>query len=254
MQVETYIIVADKFADFTVNQHTVTLSHFKALLSLPCHLQPETARLMLGQGISDDDRTSIVALIEGSARHRLRWDIDALHKQGMRATAQLSHKRNPCNTLIGSPEVVDENTFRLDLFIDQNCELMNDHQTGQHVQGMVLVEAARQSFLAVTEKYFLLDHNRKSYFVINEMRSAFLGFVFPLPAHMEYRVLSKNINDRRQRFDVEVDLIQASEVRVRTAISFTAYPDEVISEKEAGLAIEAVAHVRSACQPVAVAA
>ena len=254
MHRDTYIIVADKFADFTVNERAVTLSQFKALISLPRHLLPSRARLVLGQRISDDERAWIATMLEGSDDHRERWDIDALRSHRGRATADLSHKKKACNTLIGRPEAVGEDVFRLDLYIDQNCELMEDHQTGQHVQGMILVEAARQAFLAVTQEFFLKGTSGKTYFVINEMRSSFLGFVFPLPAHMDYRVTLKDVNDRRQRFNVEIDLIQVGEVRARSTFAFTAYPDEVISQKEAGLAMQAAAVVRGAPQPVAVAA
>ena len=254
MDADTYIVVADKFADFTVNDRTITLSHLKALLSLPNHLLPERARLVLGQGVSDDERAGIATMVEASEDHRERWDINALRSHCDRATAALSHKKKACNTLIGPPEAVGEDTFRLDLCIDQNCELMEDHQTGQHVQGMILVEAARQAFLAVTEEFFLKGANRKSYFVINEMNSSFLGFVFPLYAYMEYRIVLKDINDRRQRFNVEIDLIQIGELRVRTTFAFTAYPDEVIAQKEASLAMQAAALVRKTPQPVAIAA
>ncbi|MFT6532886.1 MAG: hypothetical protein ACJASC_002442 [Limimaricola cinnabarinus] len=240
---EHYIVVADKFADFTVNARTLTLSQLRALLVLPGHLLPDRARLVMGQGISDAERAEIVALIEASDGHAARWDIATLKDTRARATADLSHKHQPCNTLIGPPEAVGEDTFRLDLCIDESCELMGDHQTGQHVQGMVLVEAARQAFLAVTEEFFLKGANHKSYFVINGMSSAFLGFVFPLPAHMDYRIVSKDINERRQRFEVEVDLVQGGEVRTRTTFAFTAYPDEVIAAKEASMAMQATAAV-----------
>lgn len=254
MDTDTYIIVADKFADFAVNDRTITLSQLKAFLSLPNHLLPARARLVLGQGVSDDERASIATMVEASDDHRARWDIDTLRSHRDRAAATLSHKKKACNTLIGPPDPIGEDTFRLDLCIDQNCELMEDHQTGQHVQGMILVEAARQAFLAVTEEFFLKDANRKSYFVINEMSTSFLGFVFPLAAHMEYRIVLKDINERRQRFNVEIDLIQVGEVRARTTFAFTAYPDEVISQKEATLAMEAAALVRRASQPIAIAA
>ncbi|KQT61219.1 MULTISPECIES: AfsA-related hotdog domain-containing protein [unclassified Aureimonas] len=254
MEADTFIVVADKFAEFSVNDRTVTSSQLKSLLSLPHHLLPTRARLLLGQGISDIECKAIVALVEASDNHRQRWDIEDLRARTERADAGLSHKRNACNTLIGSPVMVDENTFHLNLCIDQDCELMGDHQTGQHVQGMVLVEAARQAFLAVTEKHFLKGANHKSYFVINDMSTTFLGFVFPLPAHMEYRIVSKDINDRRQRFTVEVDLVQVGEVRARTNFSFTAYPEDLIAQKEAGLAMEAVTAVRARTQPIAIAA
>lgn len=83
MVTDAYIVVADKFADFTVNDRTITQSHLKALFALPDHLLPERARVVLGQGVSDAERAEIVALVEGSENNRRRWDIDAL--KGCRA-------------------------------------------------------------------------------------------------------------------------------------------------------------------------
>lgn len=48
MVTDAYIVVADKFTDFTVNDRTITQSHLKALFALPDHLLPERARVVLG--------------------------------------------------------------------------------------------------------------------------------------------------------------------------------------------------------------
>ncbi|MDO5704277.1 MAG: AfsA-related hotdog domain-containing protein [Paracoccus sp. (in: a-proteobacteria)] len=239
----SYIVVADKFVDFAVNARTITLRHLFALFELPAHLLPDRARLELGQGVSDDDCQKIISTVDGCKILSARWDIDALRDRPARAGSDLSHKRKPRNTLICPPHQVQEGVFHLDLRIDQDCELMDDHQTGQHVQGMILVEAARQAFLAVTEQFFLTGFNHKSYFVITSMNTEFMGFVFPLAAHMEYRIISQDINERRQRFEVEIDLIQGQGIKARTTCAFTVYPDQVISEKEAMLASQAVSLV-----------
>lgn len=135
---------------------------------------------------------------------------------------------------------MDENRFRMDLCIDENSELMRDHQTGQHVQGMVFVEASRQAFLAVTEAFFQDEGEDSVYFVINSMTTEFMGFVFPIRSHIDYRVVSKDINERRKKFSVEIEIIQGGEIRTRSAISFTVYPNRIISEREAALARDAV--------------
>ncbi len=83
---------------------------------------------------------------------------------------------------IGVAEKVNENLFSLPLLIDERCELMTDHQTGQHIQGMILVEACRQTFIAVTEEFYMSDKVGQSYYVINDMNIKFSNFLFPLPA------------------------------------------------------------------------
>lgn len=128
----------------------------------------------------------------------------------------------------------------MDLCIDENSELMRDHQTGQHVQGMVLVEASRQAFLAVPEAFFQDEGEDSAYFVINSVTTEFMGFVFPIRSHIDYRVVSKDINERRKKFSVEIEIIQGGEIRTRSTISFTVYPNRIISEREAALARDAV--------------
>src|SRR3546814_8567164 len=89
---------------------------------------------------------------------------------------------------------------------------MLDHLTGQHIQGMVLTEACRQMFLAVTEKYFLQDYRaKKRYFVIDTMTMRYNAFAFPLPAQITYKVLSKNVQKSHKRsFHVDMEVMQCS--------------------------------------------
>lgn len=240
MTLQTLIVVADKFAAFAIDKQVVTLTQLDSMLNLSKQILPGQYRVILGQGVSDADIARLINQIELHDPDMSRWNVGALHQQPGRADASLSHKHKPCNTLIAPPQMIDQDNYKIELLIDENCELMDDHQTGQHIQGMVLVEAARQAFLAVTERFFLQDSDHKSYFVINSMTTSFFGFVFPTPAQINYLVVSKDINDRRQRFSVEVNVVQCGETRMTTAFTFTAYPDQVIAEKEVSLAIDAV--------------
>src|SRR3546814_13219305 len=77
---------------------------------------------------------------------------------------------------------------------------------------MVLTEACRQMFLAVTEKYFLQDYRaKKRYFVIDTMTMRYNAFAFPLPAQITYKVLSKNVQKSHKRsFHVDMEVMQCS--------------------------------------------
>ncbi|WP_120635067.1 AfsA-related hotdog domain-containing protein [Ruegeria sp. EL01] len=236
---DTLIVVADKFAEFTSGKPAVTLSQLRAMLVLPEHMVSGPVQLLPGQGLSDLEIADLLKQIAALDPTGSRWDLTLFQNLSDRADAEFSHKRKSCNTLIGSPTKVAKDTYFLDLRIDQECELMGDHQTGQHVQGMLLVEAARQSFLAVTEKYLLTSMAEKTYFVITSITTEFKGFVFPLPAHIEYRVLSSNVNERRHKYQVEMDFVQGGESRTRVGCAFTVYPHQVITQKEATLALDA---------------
>lgn len=121
------------------------------------------------------------------------------------------------------------------LLIDERCELMADHQTGQHIQGMLLVEASRQAFIGVTEE-FIYQQESGRYYVINSMAINFASFLFPLPALVHFEFLEKDINDRRGRFKAQVRVTQHQTLCATMDVSFTVYPSTLIAEKEKSLA------------------
>lgn len=114
---------------------------------------------------------------------------------------------------------------------------MGDHQTGQHVQGMIVIEAFRQSFLAVTESFFPLE-SKSTYFVINVMNTTFMSFLFPLPAHVNYRILEARRSGKRARYRVVMSAVQNDIPCATAEVCFTVYPASSITPKEAELAEE----------------
>ena len=77
-----------------------------------------------------------------------------------------THKHNHENVLISKPNKLEENIYLSELIVFQNNELIIDHQTGLHVQGMVLIEAIRQMFIAVVEKFFQKKRNHMLFLMI----------------------------------------------------------------------------------------
>ncbi|MGE5505034.1 MAG: AfsA-related hotdog domain-containing protein [Actinomycetota bacterium] len=199
-----------------------------------------------GQGLGDDDVAELLALAERSAAAS-HFDLEALRTMPRRAGRSRSHKHRPENTLISEPRRLGETTFELDLLIDEDCELMGDHQTGQHLQGMLLLEAARQSFLAVSEAFFLPQDTR-FYFVINEMTSRYNRFAFPLDARIRYTVREHEAkNALRQRFVVDIAVEQCGHDAASFVCDFTCFEDDRISRREEGLAHQALeAHLAAA--------
>ncbi|PHM29439.1 hypothetical protein Xinn_03685 [Xenorhabdus innexi] len=153
----------------------------------------------------------------------------------------LSHKHNEVNTLISKPSKITDDIYELDMLIDEGCHLMLDHQTGKHVQGMILMEAARQSFLAVSEEFFIQEEATPRYFVINEMKAAYKRFVFPIPAIIKYKIIDKNTsNADKMSFTAEMELYQSGLCAATFFVKFTIFPAARISEREGKLAEEAV--------------
>jgi len=171
-----------------------------------------------------------------SAVFRGRWPT---HQTGLmlahaRKTVATTHKHRLHNAIISHPERLGDDHFQAALLLDERSELMNDHQTGQHIQGMILIEAARQMFLAVTEEYFIGEQaSEPYYFVINQMSVNFTGFVFPVEAILDYQINSKDVsNPSRLRFDVTTSIVQGGISATEISFQFTAYYAANIKKKE----------------------
>ncbi|MET1079291.1 MAG: AfsA-related hotdog domain-containing protein [Pseudomonas sp.] len=224
------LIVGDRFEQFAQHPQVLSISAAEALL------QGETLdhnlRLQLGQGISSPRLDGLLGLAESHKKRQL-LAFDRPEKAGR----QLAHKHDPRNSMISLPRRVGPSSFVLDVWLDEDCAELSDHMTGQHIQGMVLLEATRQAFLAVTEEFYLKDTPHSSYFVINQMDTEYLHFVFPLPISILYEIEDYQAGKRdTHRFQVSMSVIQNETVCCVVKTRFSTYPDSFISSKEEGLA------------------
>lgn len=251
---KTVFIVGNKFREFSRNDGVVTIGDFAEMARTGTFESlPTGCRLVAGQGV----REAELQAIHDQARWALsarNIDIGPALRRGARASRLLTHKHRIQNAIISHPTRIDENHFEALLLLDERSELMTDHQTGQHIQGMILIEAARQLFLAVTEEYFIGQavHDRY-YFVINNLDVKFKGFVFPVDATLGYEIVSKDIqNPARMRFDTVVSVLQGGACVTEVAFGFTAFYASKIEEKEQQQAVSLLDRKRqSQLSPVA---
>ena len=112
---------------------------------------------------------------------------------------------------------------------------------------MVLAEACRQMFLAVTELHSLRDHFPvERYFVINEMAIRYLAFAFPLPAQVRYRSLGpRREHADRQAIEADIEVVQCDRVAASMRVSFAVFDAATLTTREARLARVAVAQCLS---------
>lgn len=238
MKQRIILVVGDKFSAYVQGKEAITLANLRGLLSLSIPLVPGQGRTVLvpGQGLSD---FSVRQLLEEAAQspNLSQFDFTLWHHLPTRAPASLTHKRCPENTLISVPVRQNAETFTMHLLIDEQCELMQDHQSGQHLQGMILIEAARQGMLAVVEQYFL-PHNEQDYaFVLNDMAVKYNNFAFPVSATIECRILEQHIdNPRRLSFVTEARVHQCGMTVSSLTFTFAAMDKSRIGKREATLA------------------
>lgn len=232
------LVVGNKFAAFATGADVVTLNQACDLIDMPQVGGSGHARIVLlpGQGLGDKAVAELMDRVFRSPYGR-HFDVEALRRRPARASRRLSHKHRPENTLISEPRKVAEDLFEMDLLIDEDGELMCDHQTGQHVQGMVLFEAARQSIMAVAEAFFLPGDGAGYAFVTNEMSSRYSRFAFPVDARVRYAIREKEVaNGRRMRFVADITIEQCGLEAASFHTDVTVFEQARISRMEGAMA------------------
>jgi hypothetical protein len=234
MSMSKYVVVGDRMVDFTENENVITVSTAEKMIE--DEHTPGNVRLHLGQGVS----VGCVERMISMANRFKKTNILAFSHVN-KAGRNLVHKHNPRNSMLGMPQHIGPNLYSADVFLDDECAEMTDHLTGQHVQGMVLVEACRQMLLAVTEEFYLRDDVKSSFFVLNQMNTEFKQFVFPVAISLLYEVAEHQVGKNgSHRFSVTISVIQNEQVCCVVTASFSTYFNDFILPKEKGLAVEAV--------------
>ncbi|WP_354641715.1 AfsA-related hotdog domain-containing protein [Kitasatospora camelliae] len=230
---ETMVVVGDRFEEFLENKGTVPAGVLLERLrngDLPPRIQ-----LTVGQGLTAAQLAELAALAERGPT------IVAIRQGAVPAPAErrLTHKHDAKNVLIGTVEQTGAGTFRAPLVLDERVEVLEDHLTGQHIPAVTLLEAARQTWTVVTEQ-FLLTEDIPTRFVINSVDSAFHRFVFPLPATLEYRLVSHQRSPVGQTIAFTVEVHQQGEKAATFNAEIRVIPQLFAAKQEAMAARQAV--------------
>lgn len=193
-------IVGGYFSEFINNKSVISANEF--IEKLKHEVKSCNDEYIFGQGVDESEFDEIKELLL-SAKLKI---IPTFPDQ--KADKILTHKHKPHNGLISVPTKINDSTYNLQLLIDDKNDFMLDHLTGEHIQGMLLIEAARQSWTAVTEKFYLLQQE-DTRFVLEEIKSNFSYFVFPLPVIIKLEVVKIDPIGSSRNFHVLVKFYQA---------------------------------------------
>lgn len=206
-------LVGNRFVDFACNEMVLTVNQFfNWAKSMSLVARENNYVLHAGQGITDQDNQKIVEFIRRNKLYNQFICSDSLFPSG-RAARYMTHKHQDKNTIISEPTKLSEICYESYLMIDENCADLSDHLTGQHIQGAVLMEAARQMTLAVTEKYFIADEYRNQVsFVSNAVQTKFYAYAFPLEIKIRYEIKKqRGLKKQNSQFMVLVTFLQNEE-------------------------------------------
>ncbi|WP_426577957.1 AfsA-related hotdog domain-containing protein [Xenorhabdus stockiae] len=233
----TLIVVGEKFKAFAEkNEDVLTVHEFERFV-----WSGEIAnvkKIILGQGVQLDDIKRTINTMQKNHSNKIQKiiNLNDIYHQNNRYLQKLVHKRKKENILITSPEKQDNGNYNSKLILQDSSELLCDHQTGQHIQGMILIEAARQAMIATTEKYFLRESGismNEKYFTLTSLNVSFLSFVFPLPVTISLKALSHKIT-KYGKFTGEYN-ITFNQNEIKTAeisFIFSVYDLNYITQKE----------------------
>lgn len=235
-------IVGDKFQNFAEHENVYTYSEF---LSFVSSNELNVNKIILGQGLSDTERLVIKSL----STHGRISNIDGIDLQY--ASAEDTHKSNPSNILISDPlEIEKHSIYHAHLLINDDCAEMSDHVTGQHIQGVIYIEASRQLMLAVSEKYFLSKNDEDgSYCALLSLDVKFHQFAFPIKTEICHEVnVLKNKNNRIHA-NAKTSFFQNNTVVAEVIIEYLFNNKQLLEAKETQLALAAL---HKASTPVAI--
>jgi hypothetical protein len=232
---KTTTIVGDSFRAFARNSGVICIGQLEAALQ-DGELEKDV-EFDLGQGVSDERITRLLALAsERSCRHRFLFDRP--ERCGFRHV----HKHRAENSMLSLPRRVSESRFEADLLVDDAGQLMSDHPSGQHLSGMVLIEAARQMILAVTEEFFSESLAGPRAFVWLGLDVKFGGYAFPVRTTLSYDIQASDASKRsRVGFTVGMTFHQGGVTPCSATSQFEVYTERVIEKLEQKLASASVA-------------
>lgn len=240
----TIIIIGNKLNEFANNKNIFTFDQFYSLLQIEKALEQSSHNQYLikfGQGLSDSQITNIKNEIKShviSNRFILRGNIAFLK----RAHSLLTHKKQIQNIMISEPEKCSNHLYKSFLMLDENCIELSDHSTGQHIQGMVLIEASRQLINAVSEKYLITEKSKeKKGFVLNSLTSKFFEFVFPLEVEFNLKIdkIRFGLNNNFQA-EATISIHQQDKLMMEINFHFSAYDEKTLLNIESKMASESV--------------
>ncbi len=239
-------IVGDKLKNFCLGKSNVkTVDSFCNFLNLiTTNKIHEKIIAMLGQGVSDTQVFKMDSIIKKKNLQN-HITIIGLHKKERSSRIQ-THKHKHKNRMISSPQRIGVNKFESYLMLDDRCAEMSDHVTGQHIQGIILIEAARQMTLAVTERFYITEGDRNDVgFITNKLTVDFRGYIFPCEVKLIYRILECKTKMRiNSKFVVNIEFIQEDVTKVEVIYDFSTYQKKFLTDKEQLLANESVAFYR----------
>lgn len=220
---DALVAVGDRFQEFLANKGTIAVSRLLGLVRAGG--ADQAGRIVIGQGLSAAQLAELREHVDGAPAP---------------ADRELTHKHDRRNIMISVPVQVDERRYAVDLVLDQDNETIKDHLTGQHIPAIALLEAARQTWTAVTERFYPVGWP-STRFVIESVAGDFASPVLPLPATLEYILVAHETNHVQQRFQCLIEIRQCGTVAALVDARYRVLWGQLAAKREAVFARQLLA-------------
>ncbi|OKO99466.1 AfsA-related hotdog domain-containing protein [Xenorhabdus eapokensis] len=232
------VVVGDRFTEFSENNNVLTFSQvLKFLSAAQCE---DDYQVIFGQGLSKENIEEFKNLLRHGDTDKTLL-LNKIHL--LRETTRNTHKHKVENVLISETIKTGVVSYQCHLLIDDGCAEMADHVTGQHIQGMVLLEACRQMVNSVSERFLIKTGSEKS-FVLHAMNSEFKEYLFPVASSMEMTIRHFR-RGLRGDFTAEciITIMQNNTVCLCVGIKFSAIDKGYLSLIEQQMAAKLLSHL-----------
>lgn len=221
-------VIDDRFINFNGMDGAVLYSDWCILRTGDALRQ---AIYIPGQGLTTEQAFQILdSSLRIASEEGWQFDWPSLQL----ASRQQTHKQRPENIIITAPVMAGDCIFESSLVLQRDNELLLDHTTGFHIQGMVFLEATRQVSTAVVDIVYPKGEN---YYVMHDIHADYLSFAFPIETKIILKLHEEGINDEgNESFAVRLDFIQNGRKIVTTSGRFTAITRQLMLDREQRLA------------------
>ncbi|MBY8947274.1 MULTISPECIES: AfsA-related hotdog domain-containing protein [unclassified Pseudomonas] len=226
-----YIVVGDRIKSQCSDNMFISVTAAEEMVTRLD--RDESLTLHVGQGVTDEQLNTLYGFkkVLSPALNILPED------RRTRASSTVTHKLKSHNIAISAPGENGNGTYSASLMIDDANAELSDHLTGQHVSGMMVIEAARQMTIAVAEAYYVAPQAKgKVNFVTHKMDVNYRDFL--LPVHTE--ILCIPLELRRSgasnfRFGCRLEFKQQGQCQVELGFELSVIDSRYFQLKEAQL-------------------
>lgn len=232
-----FYVVGDKFADFADNNVILTISDALQHIKTIAHI---AKCLVVGQGVSAEE----TKLLQEKLRifNTVR-SVAVLHRFNEKIKKEQVDKLDDKNVLITHPVQKAPLQFSSHLVVDKHCAAITDRTACEHVQGILLIEAARQLFMASVRTYDVAPAfavaPEEMRFTLSALQVRFDNFVFPLAAQLHLTLTDIHIDGFSATGTATIKIIQFDRLCCEIIFNARAHTLKVFSSLEKRCAIKA---------------